>query len=88
MNLVRFLIRLLLIAFGAIVGVGLFLFAVIAFLGFLLFSLLTGRKPNLQFRVNQNPWAARQAPAGDVVDVEAREVRDAAPLPLQPPERR
>ncbi|MFT7772866.1 hypothetical protein [Roseateles sp.] len=88
MNLVRFLIRLLLIVFGAIVGLGLFLFAVIAFLGFLLFSLLTGRKPNLQFRVNKNPWAARRAPAGDVVDVEAREVRDVKPLPLQPPEQR
>ncbi|NCT82358.1 MAG: hypothetical protein GXC94_04395 [Comamonadaceae bacterium] len=88
MNLVRFLIRLLLIALGAVVGLGLFLFAVVAFVGFLLFSLLTGRKPNLQFRVNKNPWAGRSAPGGDVVDVEAREVSDAAPLPLQPPERR
>lgn len=88
MNLVRFLIRLLLIAVGAFIGVGLFLFAVVAFIGFLLFSLVTGRKPDLKFRVNQNPWAARRAPAGDVVDIEAREVPDAEPLPLRPPEQR
>ncbi|MBV8036837.1 hypothetical protein [Roseateles sp.] len=87
MNLVRFLIRLLLLAVGALVGLGLFLFAVVVFVGFLLFSLLTGRKPNLQFRVNKNPWAARRTPAGDVVDVQAREVRG-TPLPLQPPEQR
>jgi hypothetical protein len=88
MNLVRFLIRLLIVVVGAVVGLGLFLLAVVTFAGFLLFSLLTGRKPNLQFRVNKNPWAHRRPPAaevGDVVDIEAREVKDAAPLPLQPP---
>ena len=90
MSLVRLLIRLALLAVGALVGLGLFLIAVIGFVAFLLYSLLTGRKPNLQFRVNKNPWAARQAPpAGDVVDVEAREVRDnVKPLPLRAPEQR
>jgi hypothetical protein len=86
MNLVRFLIRILLVIAGAFVGLALFLFAVIAFVSFLLVRLLTGRKPDLQFRVNKNPWAQRRPPAAeDVVDIEAREVQDAAPLPLQPP---
>ena len=84
----RMLFRLVMLAVGALIGLGLFLIAVLGFLAFLVYSLLTGRKPNLQFRVNKNPWAGRQAPAtGDVVDVEAREVRDAAPLPLRAPER-
>jgi len=90
MRLFSPLLRLLVIAVGAIVGLGLFLFAVIAFVAFLLVSLLTGKRPNLQFRVNKNPWAQRhQAAAGDVVDIEAREVKEGAPppLPLQPPQR-
>lgn len=82
------LIRLLMLVVGAFVGLGLFLIAVLGFVVFLLVSLLTGRRPNLQFRVNKNPWAQRRQPAGDVVDVEAREVSDAAPLPLRPPEQR
>ncbi|WP_439463146.1 hypothetical protein [Roseateles sp. NT4] len=82
------LLRLLMIAAGALIGLGLFLIAVLAFLGFLLVSLLTGRKPNLQFRVNKNPWAQRREPAGDVVDVEAREVPETAPLSLRSPEQR
>jgi hypothetical protein len=90
MPLLRFLLRALILIAGAVIGLGLFLIAVLAFVAFLFVSLLTGRKPNLQFRVNQNPWARRQPPAaagdsGDVVDIEAREVKDAAPLPLQAP---
>jgi Flp pilus assembly protein protease CpaA len=87
MRLFRLLFRILMLAVGALIGLGLFLFAVLAFIVFLLASLLTGRKPNLQFRASKNPWASRQAPAGDVVDVEAREVPEQAPLPLQPPKR-
>ncbi|MCY4755090.1 hypothetical protein [Pelomonas aquatica] len=85
MRLFSLLLRVLFIAAGAIVGLGLVLFAVVAFVGFLLVSLLTGRKPDLQFRVNKNPWARHAPPAEDVVDVEVREVRAAAPLP--PPRR-
>lgn len=94
MKLFRSLIRLLAVIAGAIVGLGLFLIAVLAFVLFLVVRLLTGRKPNLQFRVNKNPWAGRKAPADDVVDVEAREVQDgpaaapARPLPLQAPDQR
>jgi len=88
MSLLRLLVRWALLIVGAVVGLGLFLFAVLAFVVVLLISLLRGRKPNVQFRMNQNPWAQRRAqPAtpDDVVDIEAREVKDPAPLPLQPP---
>jgi cell division septation protein DedD len=90
MSMFRSLLRLLLLIVGAVIGVGLFLFAAVAFVVIMLFSLLRGRKPTVQFRMSQNPWAPRrpQAPAaGDVVDIEAREVKDPAPLPLQPPHR-
>ena len=88
MRLFSSLLRLLMVLVGAVVGLGLFLLAVIAFVGFLLVSLLTGRKPNLQFRVNKNPWAQHRPPAAeDVVDIEAREVKDGPSLPLQPPQR-
>lgn len=89
MGLIRFLIRLCILVAGAFIGVVLFFFAVLAFVTFLLFSVLTGKKPNLQFRVNKNPWAHRRPPSaevGEVVDIEAREVKE-APLPLQQPER-
>jgi predicted lipid-binding transport protein (Tim44 family) len=88
MFLVRLIFRWAVLLVGAVIGLGLFLFAVAAFAVILLLSLLTGRKPNLQFRMNKNPWAPRrpaQQATGDVVDIEAREVREPAPLPLQPP---
>jgi len=86
MPLFRSLIRLLMVVAGALVGLGLFVIAVLGFVVFVLFSLLTGRRPNLRFRVNKNPWAQRSQPAGDVVDVEAREVVSDAPH-LPPPQR-
>ncbi|MCE4540271.1 hypothetical protein LXT12_23755 [Pelomonas sp. P7] len=83
MNLVRVVVRLLFVIAGAVVGLALFLFAVLAFVAFLIVSLLTGRKPDLRFRVNQNPWAPRrQQAAEDVVDIEAREV-DEPSRPVQ-----
>lgn len=83
MPVFRLLFRWAIFIVGALVGLALFLLAVIAFVGFLLVSLLTGRKPNLQFRVNKSPWAQRRPPAGDdVVDIEAREVKDAPPTSL------
>jgi Flp pilus assembly protein protease CpaA len=88
MRLIRFVLRAFLLIAGALLGLGFFLFAVLAFAAVLLVSVLTGRKPDVQFRMNRNPWAQRRAPApDDVVDIEAREVKDAAPLPLQPPPR-
>ena len=89
MPLFRLLLRWALLIVGAVIGLGFFLFAVLAFVIILLVSLLTGRKPNMQFRMNRNPWAQRRPSqaAADVVDIEAREVREPvqAPLPLQPP---
>lgn len=89
MPLFRLLFRWAVLIVGAVIGLGFFLFAVVAFVVILLASRLTGRKPNVQFRMNRNPWAQRRAgastAAGDIVDIEAREVRDPAPLPLQPP---
>ncbi|RZL37128.1 MAG: hypothetical protein EOP35_09445 [Rubrivivax sp.] len=91
MPLFRLLLRCAVLLIGAVIALGFFLFAVVAFVVILLVSLLTGRKPNVQFRMNRNPWAPRrpQAPAGDVVDIEAREVTEPTqvPLPLQPPPR-
>lgn len=82
------LLRLFILIVGAVIGVGLFLFAVVAFIVILIGSLLMGRRPVMQFRMNRNPWARHRAPASsadDIVDIEAREVRDPEPLPLQPP---
>jgi hypothetical protein len=62
MKLFRSLIRLLAVIAGAIVGLGLFLIAVLAFLLFIVVRLLTGRKPDFQFRVNKNPWEAEVTP--------------------------
>ena len=87
-SLFSLLVRLLILVAGAVIGFGLFLFAVVVFAVIVLGSLLTGRKPDVQFRVNKNPWARRRPPApavDDVVDIEAREVEDPPPLPLQPP---
>ena len=91
MRLFRTLIRLLILVAGAVIGLVFFLFAVLAFAVILVGSLLMGRKPNLQFRMNQNPWARHRPPArasDDVVDIEVREITDPAPLPLRPPPQR
>ncbi|MDR7332037.1 hypothetical protein [Roseateles asaccharophilus] len=82
MPLFRSLFRLLILIAGALVGLALFLFALLAFTLFVIVSLLRGKKPNVAFRMNQNPWAQRRAPAGaaeDVVDVEVREVKEQQP---------
>ena len=88
MPLLRSLLRLLILVVGLAIGFGLFLIAVVTFVVVLVVSLLTGRRPAMQFRMNRNPWARHRAPSpstDDVVDIEVREVRDQAPLPLQPP---
>jgi Flp pilus assembly protein protease CpaA len=86
--MLRFLLRVLILIAGAVIGLALFLFAVVVFLVIVAGSLLTGRKPDVKFAVNRNPWSRRRAPTGDVVDIEAREVKDESPLPLQRPEQR
>ena len=88
MRLFRSLFRLLLLAGVALVSLAIFLFAVVTVVALLFVRLLTGRRPNVKFRMDRNPWRVRkpQPPvSADVYDIEAREVKDAAPLPLQPP---
>ncbi len=79
MRLFRSLFRLLILIAGALVGLALFLFAVLAFTLFVIVSLLRGKKPDMAFRMNQNPWAQRRPPAEEVVDVEVREVKEQQP---------
>ncbi|PTT80747.1 hypothetical protein DBR42_19110 [Pelomonas sp. HMWF004] len=90
MRLFRTLIRLLMVVAGAFLGLALFLFGLLTFVVILVFSLVTGRKPGLQFRMNPRPWARHRPPRGDddVVDIEVREVPEAAPLPLAKPDPR
>lgn len=88
MPLIRFLARLLILIAGAVIGLGLFLFALVAFAVIVIRSLLTGKRPSMQFRMNKNPWAQRRPPADnpdDVVDIEVREVNDAPTEPSTPP---
>jgi hypothetical protein len=88
MRLFRTLIRLLIILAGALLGLALFVFGLLTFVVILVFSLVTGRKPSLQFRMNPRPWARHRPPQAqdDVVDIEAREAREVrderTPLPL------
>jgi uncharacterized iron-regulated membrane protein len=86
----RGLIRLTMVALGAVFLLGLLLSALLAVVGTIVWSLLTGRKPAVftmvsrfqqasrQFRTGAWPGANRSAPgSADVVDVEAHEVRQA-----------
>jgi uncharacterized protein (DUF58 family) len=79
MRLFRSLLRLFVLIVGALVGLALFLFAVLAFAMLVVVSLLRGKKPDVAFRMNQNPWAQRRPPAEEVVDVEVREVKEQQP---------
>ena len=87
----RGLIRLAMIALGAVFLLGLLLTALLAVVVTIVWSLLTGRKPAIftvvsrfrqasrQFRTGGWPGNANRTPPGsaDVVDVEAHEVREA-----------
>ncbi len=85
MRLFRSLFRLFVLIAGALLGLALFLFAVLVFAVLVVVALLRGKKPNVAFRMNKNPWAQRSAaPAGEVVDVEAREVSEPPPTLPRP----
>ena len=90
-GIIRFIIKLVLAAFGLVFAVSLLAATLVVLVLGLIKSLLTGKKPALfvafsQFkRFKQNasggwPFAekftAQAAPQGDVVDVEMREVKD------------
>lgn len=94
-GLFRFIIKLVLAAFGLVFAVSLLLAALVLMVLSLLKSLVTGKKPApfvafSQFRQFKNragsawPYASTAKPQGDVVDVEVREVKEAVahkPLP-------
>lgn len=83
----RFIIKLILAAFGLVFAISLVLVALIAVVFSLLKSLITWKKPApfvvysqfKQFRQGARggwPFASQSTPQADVVDVEAREVKD------------
>jgi len=85
--LVSFALRLLLAVSTVVLVLALMGVALLTMLGLMLWSLIRGRKPVIdvsgfararQFRPGQRGGAARQ-PAGEVVDVEVREVKPGQP---------
>jgi hypothetical protein len=86
-GMVRFIIKLILAAFGLLFAITLLLVALVAVVFSLLKSLITWQKPApfvvysqfKQFRQGARsgwPFADKPAPQRDVVDVEVREVKD------------
>jgi|688.fasta_scaffold1177977_1 hypothetical protein len=86
-GIIRFIIKLILAAFGLVFAVSLLLAALIAVVFSLLKSLITWQKPVpfvvysqfRQFRQGARggwPFAQKSTPHSDVVDVEVREVKD------------
>ena len=89
--LLRFIIRLVLGVFALILVASLVTAALIALLVRTVTSLITGKKPeptmvfgHLQRFKQAGAWPtapSKQSPAGDIVDVEVREIRDDKRLP-------
>lgn len=92
-QLLRFILKVVLGLFAAVFAVSLLLAALIVLVLSLLKSLFTGRKPapamvfsRFQRFSTQGVWPGRPTPkdpvnAGEVVDVEVREVREDKRLP-------
>jgi hypothetical protein len=87
MNELLTVIRRLVLGLVALAaGLFIFLFALIVGVAVLLYALLRGRRPGwqgVQFRRFGDMGSRKEQPAGDVVDIEAREVRE----PEQPHQR-
>lgn len=86
-RLLSALLRLVLVAVGLVFGLLAVVFGLVLALGLIVWSLLRGRKPQVKrFRMNPSQpfggMGGRRAPAGDVVDVEAREVPETPPPQL------
>ena len=82
-RLFSLLFRLLLIAFGLVAGAVLLVSGLVAGLLLVLWALVRGKRPTVtRFKVDPRAFRAgmpqRPVPQGDVVDIEAREVPDAA----------
>lgn len=81
------LLRLVLVAVGLVFGLMALLAGMVLAFWLIVWSLLRGRKPQVRrFRMKPSQpfggMGSRRAPAGDVVDVEAREVPDRPPQQL------
>ncbi len=86
-RLVSALLRLVLVAVGLVFGLLALLFGLVLAFWLIVWSLLRGRKPQVKrFRMRPSQpfggMGGRRAPAGDVVDIEAREVPDSPPQQL------
>lgn len=87
-RVVSALLRLVVVAVGLVFGLLAIVLGLVLAFWLIVWSLLRGRKPQVKrFRVNPSqPFGGmgggRRAPAGDVVDVEAREVPDSPPQQL------
>ena len=88
-SIIRFIIKLILAAFGLVLAICLLMVALVAVVFSLLKSLITWKKPApfvafSQFRQFKRdtrggwPFASKPAPQNDVVDVEVREVKEPA----------
>ena len=91
-RVLRFVLKLVLAVFGAVLAVSLLAIALIVVMASVIKSLITGRKPapamvfgRFQQYSPQGMWPgtgpAESEPQGDIVDVEVREVRDERRLP-------
>lgn len=79
--------RLVLVAVGLVFGLLAVLFGLVLAFWLIVWSLLRGRKPQVKrFRMHPSQpfggMGGRRAPAGDVVDIEAREVPETPPHQL------
>ena len=90
-DLLSALIRLVLIAFGIVMAGLMLVLAITLGAGVLVWSLLTGRRPRFRFQhmdpratmagmraraQAQTPPARRRPPVVDVIDIDAREVKE------------
>lgn len=75
--------RVAALVIGVLITVGLLLLGVLLMAALVVWALLRGKRPQIRsFRVDpRRPFGGftRRAPAGEVVDVEVREVRAAPP---------
>lgn len=82
-RVIGFFIRLAAVLIGAVFALGLLLLGLMLTAGLVVWALLRGRRPQVRrFKVDpRQPFGgfARRAPAGEVVDVEVREVRSSPP---------
>jgi len=82
-RLIALVFRVAAVAIGVLITVGLLLLGVVLMAALVVWSVLRGRRPQIRrFRIDpRQPFGGftRREPAGEVVDVEVREVRTPPP---------